>query len=321
MDALVWHGGSDLTVDRIDAPTPAADEVVVDIALAGICGSDLHAYRGHGGARKPPLVLGHEAVGRLPGDQTLYALFPLRGCGHCPACLRGAENVCAERRLLGLDRQGTFAQQVAIPRDDLMPVPEGVAIESAALAEPLATAVNAIDGLGVDKDTRVAVIGLGPIGLLTAYAALAAGATVVGVDPVPSRRRHAATIGATALHESAEELAPQSFDVVVDAVGVSATWSVGVQALAGGGTLVIVGLGENSGPIDVGRIVRAGLTVHGTYAYTREQFQRALRMLSEQPLPLSWVECLPFTRAADAFEQLAHVSGDASKVLLQIGPS
>ena len=318
MDALIWHGGPELTIDSVDAPTPAEDEVVVDIALAGICGSDLHAYRGHGGARKPPLVLGHEAVGRIPGDETLYALFPLRGCGQCPACARGEENLCASRRLLGLDSQGAFAQQIAIAREDLIPVPDGVAMEVAALAEPLATAVNAIDGLHLDRHSRLAVIGLGPIGLLTAYAALATGCSVVGVDPAPSRRRHAEKLGVTDLLQSAEELETQAFDAVVDAVGISATWGAGVRAVTGGGTVVIVGLGENSGPIDIGRLVRAGLTVRGTYAYTREQFRTALRMLSEQPPSLSWVECQPLANAADAFEQLANVTGDAGKVLLRI---
>jgi threonine dehydrogenase-like Zn-dependent dehydrogenase len=321
VDALVWHGGPKLTVEQIDPPRPAQGEVIVDIALAGICGSDLHAYRGHGGKRQPPLVLGHEAVGRVDGEGQLQALFPLRGCGHCAACASGAANLCNERQLLGLDRQGTFAEQVAIAREDLVPVPDGVSAEVASLTEPLATALNALDGVALDTTSRVAVIGLGTIGLLTVYAALDGGSQVVGVDPAPARRQHAEVLGVTEALASVDELQPQSFNAVIDAVGVTATWSAGVQAVINGGSVMIVGLGESVGPMDVGRLVRAGLTVRGTYAYTREQFTSALAMLADRPPSMGWVQCLPLREGASAFEQLTSVSGDATKVLLEIGSS
>jgi threonine dehydrogenase-like Zn-dependent dehydrogenase len=320
VDALVWHGGSDLTVDQIDSPTPAAGEVIVDIVLTGICGSDLHAYRGHGGKRQPPLVLGHEAVGRVRGESTLQALFPLRGCGRCALCAAGTENLCADRRLLGLDRQGTFAQQVAIAREDLVPGPQGASAELAALTEPLATALNALDGFELDRSSRVGVIGLGPIGLLTVYAGLDRGSRIVGVDPAPARRQHAETLGATKVLSSVDQLERDSFDLIIDAVGVTATWSAAVESVRSGGTVVIVGLGESVGPVEVGRLVRAGLTIRGTYAYTRDQFGSALKMLSERPpSTTSWVERRPLGEGASAFEQLSSVTGDAAKVLLEVG--
>lgn len=320
MDALVWHGGSSLTVDQIDSPIPADGEVVVDIVLTGICGSDLHAYRGHGGKRQPPLVLGHEAVGRVPGEGTLQALFPLRGCGRCAACAAGAENLCAERRLLGLDRQGTFAAQVAIAREDLIPVPEGTSAEVASLTEPLATALNTLDGLELDRSSRVGVIGLGPIGLLTLYAGLDRGSCVVGVDPALVRRQHAETLGAAEVLSSVDELEHGSFDVIIDAVGAAPTWSAAVDSVRSGGIVVIVGLGDDVGPLAVGRLVRAGLTVRGSYAYTRDQFGSALKMLSERPpSTMSWVERCPLRDGASAFEQLSTVTGNAAKVLLEVG--
>jgi threonine dehydrogenase-like Zn-dependent dehydrogenase len=321
VDALVWHGGPNLTVEQIDPPTPDAGEVVVDIVLAGICGSDLHAYRGHGGKRVPPLVLGHEAVGRIQGESELQALFPLRGCGHCAACARGEENLCNQRRLLGLDRQGTFAQQVAIARDDLMPVPAGVSTAVATLTEPLATAIGTLDGLDLGASSRVGVIGLGPIGLLTVYAALQQGSEVIAVDPAPHRRGHAEALGATQVLPGAEELPRDALDAVVDAVGVSATWSEAVAAVRAGGVVVIVGLGEDTGPMNVGRLVRAGVTVRGTYAYSRAQFKAALQMLGERPPTTTWVECLPLDEGPRAFERLSSVTGTAAKVLLELTPA
>lgn len=116
-----------------------------------------------------------------------------------------------------------------------------------------------------------------------------------------------------------DELQPDSFDAVIDAVGAATTWSAAVQAVAAGGTVVIVGLADNVGPIEVGRLVRAGLTVRGTYAYTRRQFSDALGLLSQRPPAMSWVQRLPLQEGATAFERLASVSGDAAKVLLDLG--
>ena len=237
---------------------------------------------------------------------------------HVPA---GAENLCNERRLLGLDRPGTFAQQVAIAPEDLVPVPDGVSAEVAALTEPLATALGALDGLLLGSSNRIGVIGLGPIGLLTVYAAIDHGSRVVAVDPAPVRRRHAEALGAVEVLSSADELERDSFDAVIDAVGMTATWSAAVQAVTSGGAVVIVGLGEDAGTMNVGRLVRAGLTVRGTYAYTRDQFSSALRLLSERPPSTSWVECLSLREGASAFERLASVAGDATKVLLDLTSS
>ncbi|MHB1929470.1 MAG: zinc-dependent alcohol dehydrogenase [Acidimicrobiales bacterium] len=319
MDALVWHGGSKLAVERVPNPTTQADEVVADVVFAGICGSDLHAYRGHGGKRTPPLVLGHEAVVRVGDGAALYAVFPLRGCKRCASCKAGRENLCAARRLLGLDRPGTFAEQVAVARDDLIPVPEGVAADVASLAEPLATALNAFDGLELGPGHRVAVIGLGSIGLLALYATLSWGCHVVGVDPVASRRRQAEAVGASEALASANELEAGSFDVVVDAVGIEATWAAAIRAVRAGGIVDIVGLGEGTGAMAVGALVRAGITVRGSYAYTRKHFAGALRMLGAHPPTTTWLERLPLAAAPAAFERLATVSTDATKVLLEMG--
>jgi threonine dehydrogenase-like Zn-dependent dehydrogenase len=190
--------------------------------------------------------------------------------------------------------------------------------QSAALIEPLATALAALDGLELTSASRIAVIGLGPIGLLTAYAAMGPGGYVVGIDPAATRRNHAVALGVAEVLPSVDKLTSASFDAVIDAVGVSATSSAAVRGLSCGGVVVVVGLGETTVPVDIGRIVRAGLTVRGTYAYKREHFTAASNTLTERPLSLSWVECLPLGQGADAFERLATVDIAATKVLLEI---
>src|SRR4029079_9340255 len=102
-------------------PDPVAGEFVFEVERAGICGSALHGYRGHPGPRVPPLVLGHEVVGRYEGEA--YTVYPLVACGECDRCLAGEDNLCASWRLIGMHRPGVFAEQVVVPLGSLVPVP------------------------------------------------------------------------------------------------------------------------------------------------------------------------------------------------------
>src|SRR5579862_4512026 len=124
MKALVWHGDRAMSLDDLPEPEPAADEAVLEVELAGICGSDLHGYRGHPGPRVPPLVLGHEVVGRVDGER--YTLYPLVACGACEHCRAGEDNLCPSWRLIGMHRPGVFAERVLVPSSSLVPVPEGL---------------------------------------------------------------------------------------------------------------------------------------------------------------------------------------------------
>jgi threonine dehydrogenase-like Zn-dependent dehydrogenase len=317
MEALVWLGGDRLSVDDVEPPAAGPGERVFRVSLAGICGSDLHAYRGAGGKRRPPLVLGHEAVGRVDGDDRLFVVFPLRGCQECPACLTGHENLCPRRQLLGLDRPGTFAEQVAVPASALVPVPAGTPADVAALTEPLATALGVFSGFELGPGQRVAVIGCGSIGLLAVYAAAGAGCTVLAADPVPGRRRAAVEVGAGEVTEAAGDWPAGAADFVVDAVGIEQTWTAALRAVRPGGAVDVVGLGQNAGQVPIGDIVRSGLTLRGTYAYTRDDFAAALAMLAAQPPPTSWLERLPLKDGPAAFEGLATFRTRAVKILLQ----
>src|SRR5215469_2294015 len=234
MHALVWLGGDQLRVEDVKRPEPGDGEVVFHVSLAGICGSDLHAYRGAGGKRRPPLVLGHEAVGRVDHDDRLFAVFPLQGCGACDTCQAGRENLCPNRQLLGLDRPGTFAERVAVPAASLVPVPDGVPADVAALTEPLATALAVFSGYELSPGQRVAVIGCGSIGLLVVYAAVRAGCIVSAADPVASRRAAAIEVGACDVADSAVEWPAGTADFVVDAVGIEQTWTAALQAVRPG---------------------------------------------------------------------------------------
>jgi threonine dehydrogenase-like Zn-dependent dehydrogenase len=314
MKALVWHGDRRLELEQLPEPVPAEDEVVLDVEVAGICGSDLHGYRGHPGPRVPPLVLGHEVVGHSDGGT--YTVYPLVACGTCERCLAGEDNLCASWRLLGMHRPGVFAERVAVPRRSLVPVPPGLEANRAVLAEPLACCVGALRSLALPAGARLLVLGCGPIGLLTVFLAARGGVEVVAVDPVAERRAHALRLGATRVAASADEGAA-TFDAAVDAAGFELTWRAAIGAVRGGGTVAVVGLGQAEGSFPMAEVVRRGVTVRGQFAYTRADFGQAIAVLADGELDTDWIAEMRLDDGAQAFANLVDRPAAYSKVLLR----
>jgi threonine dehydrogenase-like Zn-dependent dehydrogenase len=309
MKALVWNGTRDVTFEDIPDPEPAAGETVLEIERAGICGSDLHGYRGHPGPRVPPLVLGHEVVGSVGGAD--YTVYPLIGCGECEHCLAGEDNHCASWRLIGMHRQGVFAERLALPEKCLVPLPDGIDHQHAVLAEPLACCVGA---LAPHADAQfVAVLGCGPLGLLTVYLARRAGAHVTAVDPLVERRAIAERLGAA---DTAAELDAGDFDLVVDAAGFEPTWRAALAGVRSGGTVVMLGLGNAEGTFPMAVLVRRAVTLRGQFAYTRAEFAQAVDVLAEGDLPLDWLQTAPLAEGADAFANLVDHPAQYAKVVL-----
>lgn len=315
MDALIWKGGQELSFEQAGPPTAGDGEVVVDVVAAGICGSDLHGYRGHPGPRVPPLVLGHEAVVQVPSEPGRYAVFPLATCGRCDACARGEEQLCAERGLLGLDRPGVFAGQVSVPTASLLGLPEALGTEKAVLAEPLAVGVSAVRLDAIRSGMRVLVVGAGPIGLLYAAAAREVGAAVTLADPLGTRGEIAQGYGFDVLAD-AGSAAPQSFDAATDTVGIEATGAAAVSAVRPGATVSIIGLGAATANVAIGDLVRRGLSLRGHYAYTRQDFDAATRLLERLELPDGWTTDYALADGARAFEDLVERPEQVTKAIL-----
>ncbi|MGI8420726.1 MAG: zinc-dependent alcohol dehydrogenase [Gaiellaceae bacterium] len=306
MKALVWHGDQQLDYEEVADPEAGEDEVVLEVQLAGICGSDLHGYRGHPGPRVPPLVLGHEVVGRVDGES--HAVYPLVGCGECARCEAGEDNLCATWRLIGMHRAGVFAERVVVPRRSLVALPEGLELRRAVLAEPLACCVGALAPYDIGMGSFVSVFGAGPIGLLTVFLAAREGATVRAVDPVAARLETAELLGASDFDEPV--------DLAVDAAGFEATWRAAIDSVENGGDVVVLGLGAAEGTFPMATIVRRAITVRGQFAYSRADFARAVEILSDEDLDLSWLSDAPLAAGAQAFANLVERPAEFSKVVL-----
>jgi threonine dehydrogenase-like Zn-dependent dehydrogenase len=338
MRALVWHGPRKMSVDDVPDPEPGPGEVLLVPEAVGICGSELEGYLGHQGNRTPPLVMGHELAGRVaavgPGVEedwvgrraAVNPLVPPRdaapGLGHLDPA----------RELIGIHRPGGFAAAVPVPAGQLRPLPAGADVRLAALAEPLANGVHAsrLGRAGIEggPSGRVVVLGAGTIGALALQAVLVDGAEWAGVLELhPARREAAGRLGAHATFGDdaalREALAPHGgADVVLDAVGVDATRRLALDLLRPGGCAVAIGLAHEDTPVAYRILVRRGLTLRGSYAYTPQDFDRALELLLAGRVGLGPLEeVLPLGAGPEVFAELASGPSERLKVFLADPPS
>src|SRR4051794_4936249 len=242
MKALVLRGPYDIAVEERPEPQPGPGEVVVDVIATGICGSDFHGYSGENGRRHPGQIMGHETVGRITelgadvGLLTagqLVTINPVMSCGACAACLSGQEQWCDRRVVLGVAPEipAAFADRVAVPAANIVPLPEDMPEELGALVEPMAVGYHAVRRGQPVPDDRVLVIGGGPIGQACLLAARRLGVQAMALSDVsPSRRDLCARLGAEVIDPSADNVPEAVADVlggsatlVVDAVGVNQT--------------------------------------------------------------------------------------------------
>ena len=299
MQALVWTAPLEAELRTVPVPVAGPGEVVVSVRAVGVCGSDLHGYRGLSPVRTPPLVLGHEAVGS-DSEGALHVINPLIGCGVCAPCRDGHPNICPSRGLLGLDRPGAFAEQVLVPRQNLLPLPSALTPTQGTLVEPLATSVNALSDIPIDADTIAVVLGSGPIGLLAAHLLQVRGAgQVICHDIDAGRVAHAAGVADRAemtldgvRDAVAHAAGGLGAAVVVDAVGTADSWAAAIELSRAGGRVLSIGLGQANASVAIGDIVRREIAIRGVYAYTPRDFEAALEVLADSPPLWDWVkEC------------------------------
>ncbi|MEM9524062.1 MAG: alcohol dehydrogenase catalytic domain-containing protein, partial [Pseudomonadota bacterium] len=299
MKALVYTAPEALAYRDAPDPVPGAGEHLIRIDSVGICGSDMHAYLGHDDRRPAPLILGHEGAGTIVGgsrDGERVTINPLVSCTICRACVSGRENLCAERQIISMPpREGAFAQYVAMPARNLVTLPDGVSLEKAALAEPVAVSWHAvrlgIEALPPEAPERALVIGGGAIGVAAALCLAAqTRARVVLVDPNPMRRAYLEhNAGITAL--APEGIEGQSFDLTIDAVGYDTTRATASAVTRPGGVILHVGLGGGAGGFDIRRITLQEITVIGVYTYTSQDFRDTCTAIFDGRLGgLGWIE-------------------------------
>lgn len=328
-----YDGIGRIAVREIESRPPGPDEIRVRIERCGVCGSDLHCFRGH--APLPPVCPGHEmsgivdAVGSATsgireGDRV--AVEPLHRCGQCRHCRAGSYHLCGRLGLCGVTEPGGMATRLVVPAVTAFPLPAGVDFELGALAEPTAVAVHAARLGGVTQGSKVLVLGAGTIGLVAAVAARHLGASYVAIGARhPQQKRLAESLGVDeVLDPSNLRSAGEKPDVVIETVGGRATTVAdGMLAVARGGTVVVVGLFEETPVFDPGVMVMKEVRLVGSMVYNRPpgraaDFEVALECLSAHAASMRGLVTHTFALGdvQRAFETAADKTSGAVKVML-----
>lgn len=276
---------------ELPVPEPGPNEALVKVMAVGVCGSDIHYYE-HGRIGrytvKPPFLLGHECAGvvaavgkgvtRLkPGDRV--AIEPGVTCGTCAACKSGRYNLCPDVRFLATPPvDGAFAQYIIHREDFLFPIPDGMSYEAAALVEPFSVGIHAARRSAVQPGETVAIIGMGPVGLLAVVAARAFGAGEIIVADLESHRLEAARkLGAThtvpvGRQDPVDAILTltegRGADVAFETAGNGKALQAAVGALRRGGRLSVVGLpAQGDIALNIPFIVDNEIVVSGVFRY------------------------------------------------------
>ncbi|MCP5074516.1 MAG: alcohol dehydrogenase catalytic domain-containing protein [Rhodobacteraceae bacterium] len=327
MKALTYTDVETLKYGEVPHPVPSAGEDLICIMASGICGSDMHAYLGHDARRPAPLILGHEAAGLVvggPDEGRRVTINPLVTCGTCKACNSGRTNLCSNRQIISMPpRAGAFAEYVAMPQENLVTVPNRIPLEHAVLAEPLACGWHGVRmGLAGQSapasELRGLAIGGGAIGFGAALSMKAQGLDdVTLVEPHPERRAFLAEHSSFAIVPP-EALDPDTqFDLVVDGVGFAATRATASAVTCPGGVIVHIGLGEDTGGLDIRRMTLQEITFIGTYTYTAQDFRETAQAIFDGSFgSLHWVTSRPLSEGQQAFRDIRTGKVAAPKTIL-----
>ena len=334
MRAAVLHGPRDLRVEGAPAPAPGAGEVVVRVGMAGLCGTD---YRIWTGDRRVayPRVPGHEFVGQVsavgPGVRRLregdrVAVEPNYSCGVCPLCREGNRNLCLSRTAIGIDVDGCFAEDVAVPERCCWPAPTGVDDADLMMTEPLAVVVRAVARGAVQPGETAAVVGVGSLGLLALQVLRGAGAPVLVVSRSARRFGLAMTLGAAATHAVGEgplEAVARAFseregvDLVVETAGTADAVSHALALVRPGGRVVLTGLPHEPTPVAFFSVVRREVTITGSMIY-QDEFPEAMRLVAAGTVRTRPLVTHRFELGAIADAFAAHERADAIKVAVTL---
>ena len=335
MKALMYRGPWKMPVEELDEPTPTAGKVVVDVQAVGICGSDVHGFTGNSGRRTPGIVMGHEFAGTISelgpemegyavGDGVVVMPLYSVAAGVDPYPL----NLSPHRRLTGMNEHGAYAQRVAVRAAQLFPKPAGLSWQRAALCEPMAVTLHAARITPINPMQKVAVIGAGPIGLLTMLAARLKGAgTVIVVDRSVHRLELAEELGADAVinvdgtdaDAAIREMTGGGVDVAFEAVGISSTARLSVEVTRNGGNITWIGNNARMIEVDMQSIVTREMSVRGSYGFDETDFAAAIEALSSGRLNVDPLveEIAPLDDGPEIFRSLAAGENDLVKIILK----
>jgi 2-desacetyl-2-hydroxyethyl bacteriochlorophyllide A dehydrogenase len=331
MKAALLVGPEKIVMDDVAEPYPAADEVMIQPECAGICGTDVSFYLGHR-IVPYPFVLGHEVIGRIAAVGRKVEKFqvgqrvivePNYPCGSCALCLAGRGAICPQKKSMGVNTPGCFAEYAAAPAEYVWALPDNVSDQDAATIEPLAVSMHGLLQSGAQKGDSVAVLGCGVVGLLLIHAATAAGIRVIAHDRFANKLEMARLLGATPApaDEDASSLwQKENATSIFECAGAPATVDLALNAAPRGAQVILLGLSSAPASFNPLRFVREGINIRTSMIYDHPaDFARVIDQVARGVLHPARIvtHTYPFESLSQA---LAHAAtGEAGKIHIKMG--
>lgn len=336
MKAALLEREKSFRIIEAPAPEPDRDEVVIHVRSVGICGSEVEAFFGRHPFRKPPVITGHEMSGVIVkvgekvsalkiGDRV--TLEPQLSCGSCVYCRSGKYNLCRSRIMLGTEKwSGPFGEFIKAPASKIIPLPEGITFDEAALVEPLAVGVHSVRKTRLAPGESLIVFGAGTIGLCTVVAARAMGIEEIVITDISDVKLKIGQRMGTSdvlnakdpdLPERIQQRFPEGADVAIVATGAGEAYQVSPKVVKRDGRIGVVGLCREGVlvPLELGG-AGTELEVIGCSTYLNSDFHEAVRILPNTPLREIISKTFPIDRIQEAFETFIQENEALIKVIL-----
>ena len=328
MKTARYYGIEDIRCEELPIPSCGEKDVLIKVAYAGICGSDLHIYKKGMFIQNIPETMGHEFSGTVvktgskvhslqAGDRV--TANPMVTCGNCIACRTGHRGSCETLGFIGEVRPGCFAEYIALPQEDVIKAPPDIDLKKLALAEPLAVALNICRQAKPAPTDKVLIVGPGPIGLLTALALK----NVCGLEnPTilvrsPARLSIAKALGMKTTTQLGDD---SYFDLIIEAAGNETALSTALAHALPGGKICVVSIFEDDFIFDINTIVAKQLSITGCNVYETRHIQESAKLLADgiiDPSPLV-TDTYDLADCREAFAALCSKDKKACKILFQM---
>jgi 2-desacetyl-2-hydroxyethyl bacteriochlorophyllide A dehydrogenase len=334
-----YIGNQKIHVDELNVIELQSDEVQIEVAYVGLCGTDLHIIHGNMDKRVVmPLIFGHEMSGTVvaigPGVSgwkigDLATVMPLKWDDTCHACLEGHQHICQNLNFVGIDSSGALQALWNVPQSILVPLPKEISLLHAALVEPVAVAVHDVERAEISPGQKIIVLGGGPIGILIAVIAREKGAKVIISELDQPRRELIESLGFTTVNPKLTELVEfvdqwtegKGVDVVFEVSGASSAVLQSTDLVKVRGLVVIVAIHGTPKEMNLQRVFWRELTIVGVRVYQHKDFEVAIKLIAQNKIPCDTLisEVIPISKISEAVKKLE--GGLAMKILIDVQES
>lgn len=336
MKATLYTGTKDLEYKEIPKPVKTADDAIVKLSYAGICGTDMMIYFGLHPRAQSPLIMGHEFSGIIEDAPAgsgfkkgeLVVINPLISCNACHPCHSGNQHICDNLKYLGIDFDGGFSEYIKVPVKNIYKLPSEIQSDTAALIEPLAVAIHTVRRSTLKVGDTVTILGAGPIGLLIAIIAKKAGAKEIIISDISEYRLNLAhSLGFTTVDAKKESILDVvnrhtsniGADVVFEVAGNQITANQMISAIKSQGEIMVVSVYKKPPEIDLAKMHFREISLSTTRCFTINDFETAIQFLKEKEFDLAPIisHKLPLSEANHGFK-LMEESTESMKILFHI---